>query len=166
MVNLSKWMVLLCNSISSALPDDRLGAGLRLILYRGMGVSFEKRASICGGQYINGSDLYIGSGVFINRNCYFDLSGSVVLSRNVVVGHGVTFITAVHDIGPASRRAGAVRPGSITVKDGAWIGANATILPNVVIGEGAIIAAGALVAADVAPNTIWGGVPARQIKAL
>lgn len=45
-----------------------------------------------------------------------------------------------------------------------WIGAHATILPGVKVGDGAIIAAGAVVTKDVTANTIVGGVPAKEIK--
>ncbi|WP_157663491.1 CatB-related O-acetyltransferase [Gilvibacter sp. SZ-19] len=44
-----------------------------------------------------------------------------------------------------------------------WVGHNALIVGNVNIGNGAIIASGAVVTKDVAPFTIVGGVPARQI---
>jgi acetyltransferase-like isoleucine patch superfamily enzyme len=46
----------------------------------------------------------------------------------------------------------------------AWIGAGATILPGVTVGENAVVAAGAVVTKDVAPNTIVGGNPAKFIK--
>ena len=46
----------------------------------------------------------------------------------------------------------------------AWIGAGATILPGVTIGENAVVAAGAVVSKDVPANTIVGGVPAKGIK--
>lgn len=45
-----------------------------------------------------------------------------------------------------------------------WIGANATILKGVTIGEGAVVAAGAVVTKDVPPFAIVGGVPAKIIK--
>ena len=45
-----------------------------------------------------------------------------------------------------------------------WIGARATILSGIKIGDGAIIAAGAVVTKDVEPYTIVGGVPAKPIK--
>lgn len=45
-----------------------------------------------------------------------------------------------------------------------WVGANATILKGVTIGQGSIIAAGAVVTRDVPPFSIVGGVPAKVIK--
>jgi acetyltransferase-like isoleucine patch superfamily enzyme len=56
--------------------------------------------------------------------------------------------------------------GPIHIKRNAWIGANATILPGVTIGENAIVAAGAVVSKDVPDNTIVGGIPAKIIKAI
>lgn len=50
-----------------------------------------------------------------------------------------------------------------TIKTGATIGANATILPGVVIGEFSFVAAGAVVTHDVLPFTLVSGVPAREI---
>ena len=49
------------------------------------------------------------------------------------------------------------------VKKGASIGANATILPGLTIGENAMIGAGAVVLCDIPPNTTWVGNPARKI---
>ena len=46
----------------------------------------------------------------------------------------------------------------------AWIGAGATVLPGVTVGENAIVAAGAVVTGDVPANAIVGGVPARVIR--
>ena len=46
-----------------------------------------------------------------------------------------------------------------------WIGANATILKGVTVGEGMVVAAGAVVTKDVAPYTIVGGVHAKYIRA-
>lgn len=45
-----------------------------------------------------------------------------------------------------------------------WIGLRAAIVDGVTVGDGAIIGAGAVVVKDIPPYTIWGGVPARQIR--
>lgn len=52
------------------------------------------------------------------------------------------------------------------IKNYALIGMGATVLDNVVVGEGAIVAAGALVLSNtiIEPNTIWAGVPAKFVK--
>ena len=54
--------------------------------------------------------------------------------------------------------------GPIVIGNDVWVGANATILSGVTIGDGAVVAAGALVTKDVPPYSIVGGVPARVIK--
>ena len=54
--------------------------------------------------------------------------------------------------------------GKIHIKRNAWIGAGATILQGVTIGENSIVAAGSVVTMDVPDNTIVGGIPAKVIK--
>ena len=56
--------------------------------------------------------------------------------------------------------------GPIIVHENCFIGVNAVILPGVEIGPNAIIAAGAVVARDVPGDTVFGGVPAKQITTL
>ena len=50
------------------------------------------------------------------------------------------------------------------VERGAKIGANATVLPGVRIGEGALVGAGSVVTRDVPPGAVVAGNPARVIK--
>ena len=52
----------------------------------------------------------------------------------------------------------------ITIEDDVWIGAGSIITDGVTIGRGAVIAAGAVVTRDVAPHTVFGGVPGRVLK--
>ncbi|BBE30775.1 acyltransferase [Tepiditoga spiralis] len=49
-----------------------------------------------------------------------------------------------------------------TIKKGARIGANATLLPGIVIGEDSLIAAGAVVTKNISPRKIYAGVPAKE----
>lgn len=53
---------------------------------------------------------------------------------------------------------------SVKIGNDAWIGARATILEGVTIGDGAIVAAGAIVTKDIPPYAIVGGVPAKIIR--
>lgn len=52
----------------------------------------------------------------------------------------------------------------VTIGNDVWIGYRAIICQGVTIGDGAIIGAGAVVTKDVAPYTIVGGVPAKEIR--
>lgn len=54
--------------------------------------------------------------------------------------------------------------GDIVIGNDVWIGHNATIMLGVTIGDGAIIATNATVVKDVAPYTIVGGNPAKEIR--
>lgn len=155
------------NGLMSLLPDDPLSMRVRGGLVRTLGNSLGQNSRIAGGTFVYGGNLIVGDDCFVARDCYFDLSAEVRLGDNVVVGHGATFITSEHEVGPESRRASnTVTPRAIAVGDGCWIGANATILPGVIIGSGAIVAAGAVVVRSVEPNTLVGGVPARHLKSL
>jgi heptaprenylglycerol acetyltransferase len=54
--------------------------------------------------------------------------------------------------------------GNVTIKKGAFIGMNTTIMPGVTIGEGSVVAAGSVVTKDIEPFTVYGGVPAKKIR--
>jgi acetyltransferase-like isoleucine patch superfamily enzyme len=54
--------------------------------------------------------------------------------------------------------------GRIHIKKNVWIGAGATILPGVTVGENAVVAAGAVVSKDVPDNAIVGGIPAKTVR--
>ena len=156
----------LCNG----LPPYSLGA-LRLHLLRRAGVRIGDGTGIGGGLWVAGGPhpsrrLQIGGSCFVNDGCRFDVTAPIIVQDGVYLGHDVAVITATHAIGDERRRAGAVIGDAVTIGPGAWIGARATILPGVSIGAGAVVAAGAVVVSSVAPHTIVGGVPAREIREL
>jgi acetyltransferase-like isoleucine patch superfamily enzyme len=111
-----------------------------------------------------GRFIQIGKNVFINHACSFLDMGGITIEDNVLIGPKVNLITENHPLDPVDRRALVSKP--IVIKRNAWIGAAATILPGVTIGENSIVAAGAVVAIDVPANTIVGGVPAKVIKSI
>lgn len=111
-----------------------------------------------------GRNITVGRNVFINSGCCFQDQGGIVLGDGVLVGHQVVFATLDHDLDPAHR--GGMFPAPIRVGKNVWIGAHATILKGVTIGDNAVVAAGAVVTKDVPANTVVGGVPARVIKTI
>jgi serine acetyltransferase len=54
--------------------------------------------------------------------------------------------------------------GDIIIGNDVWIGAKATIMSGITIGDGAIIAAGSVVVKDVEPYSMVGGNPAKHLK--
>lgn len=111
-----------------------------------------------------GKNIRFGERVFVNSGCRFQDQGGITIGDDALIGHNVVIATLNHAIDPAQRAA--TEPTPVHIGNSAWVGANATILPGVTIGDGAIVAAGAVVTKDVPPNTIVGGVPARFIRAI
>lgn len=144
---------------------------IRLAIYRLAGLSIGPRTMILGTMDLRGSGpvwrrLRIGSDCQITTPVYFDLNDEICIGNGVAIAHHAVLLTTSHDMAHAERRCGEHRLGKVTLKDGCWVGARATVLPGVTIGEGAVVAAGAVVARDVPPNTLVGGVPARVIRTL
>lgn len=104
--------------------------------------------------------LVIGKYTHVNQGCLFDYRAGIEIGDSVSISHRVMLITGGHDVQSSEFREDD-RP--IRIGDHVWIGAGATVLKGVTIGEGAVIAASAVVTKDVAPFTIVGGVPAREI---
>lgn len=109
-----------------------------------------------------GQNITIGKNVFINSGCCFQDQGGIEIGDNVLIGQQVVIATLNHDLIP-SKRANML-PAPIKIGNGVWIGAHATILAGVTIGDGAVVAAGAVVTKDVPANTVVGGVPAKILK--
>jgi len=153
------------------LGDDFISIILRNQLLRLMGVKVGKNVKILGGSDILGRHMTICDGVCINRGCYLDLTGHLYIADNVGIGHGTTFITAKHEMGPSENRAGhivkgLISGGSIRLEKGSWVAANVTVLSDVTIGEGAVVVTGSMVTKDVEPNVMVSGSPARRVKSL
>lgn len=127
------------------------------------GSPIDKSTRIFPPFYTNfGRFIVLGKNVFINHACSFVDMGGITIEDDVLIGPKVNLITENHPLDPADRQALLLKP--IVIKRNAWIGAAATVLPGVTIGENAVVAAGAVVTTDVPPNTVVGGVPAKFIK--
>lgn len=130
-----------------------------------MGTEIDKTTTIFAPFYTNfGRHISIGKNVFINHACSFLDLGGIIIEDNVLIGPRVNLVTENHPIDPSQRKNLDLK--SIWIKRNAWIGAGATILPGVTIGENSIVAAGAVVNKDVPDNTIVGGIPAKPIRSI
>ena len=111
-----------------------------------------------------GKNMRFGKRVFVNSGCRFQDQGGITIGDDVLIGHNCVIATLNHAMDPEKRAD--MTPAPVRIGNKVWVGANATILPGVTIGDGAIVAAGAVVNKDVEPCTVVGGVPARVLKRL
>lgn len=130
-----------------------------------IGTEIDKNTTIFTPFHTNfGRHIRLGKSVFINHACSFLDLGGITIEDHVLIGPRVNLVTENHPVNPALRKSLDLR--SILIKRNAWIGAGATILPGVTIGENSIVAAGAVVNKDVPDNTIVGGIPAKPIRSI
>ena len=120
------------------LPGAKVGAG----------------CNICDHTFIE-DDVVLGDRVTVK--CGVQLWNGVTLEDDVFVGPNATF---TNDPFPRSRQQQDTVSRTV-VRRGASIGANATILPGITIGERAMVGSGAVVTRDVPPDAIVAGNPAR-----
>jgi UDP-2-acetamido-3-amino-2,3-dideoxy-glucuronate N-acetyltransferase len=116
-----------------------------------------------------GSNCNIGQNVFIDNNAM--VGNGVKIQNNVSVYNGVVLQDDVF-VGPSAVFTNVINPRSFIerksefkptlVQKGASIGANATIICGVTIGQYALVGAGAVVTKNVAPYALVTGNPARQ----
>ena len=111
-----------------------------------------------------GRNIKLGRNVFINSGCCFQDQGGIELGDGCMIGHQVVIATLNHDLMP-ERRASMI-PAKVTLGRNVCVGAHATILPGVTIGDNSVVAAGAVVTKDVPANCVAAGVPARVVKRL
>jgi acetyltransferase-like isoleucine patch superfamily enzyme len=113
--------------------------------------------NVCDHVFIE-NDVSVGSRVTIK--CGVQLWDGVRLEDDVFVGPNVTF---TNDPMPRSRQYLGKYPETF-VRKGASIGANATILPGITIGQYAMVGAGSVVTRSVPPYAVVVGNPARIVR--
>ncbi|MEZ9864929.1 acyltransferase [Vibrio breoganii] len=121
------------------------------------GARIGRDCNICAHTFIE-NDVHINDRVTVKSGVY--LWDGITLEDDVFVGPCVSF---TNDKYPRSKQYSQLTP-RILVKKNASIGANATILPGISIGEKALIGAGAVVTHDVPDNAVVIGNPAKIIR--
>ena len=109
---------------------------------------------------VRGNSVKIGRNVVIMNNALMMAAGGITIDDDVMVAANAQLISNNHDL--HDHQILTCKP--VHLKRNCWIGAGATILPGVTVGENAVVAAAAVVTRDVEANTVVGGNPARLIK--
>ena len=114
---------------------------------------------------LNGAALdkvKIGNNVFINSNLLAMARGGITIEDNAMIAANVQLISNNHD--PYDLCTLTCKP--VLIREYAWVGAGATILPGVCIGRHAIVGAGSVVTKDVPDYAVAVGNPAKVRKML
>jgi len=129
----------------------------------------------------NGGEITVGENSYVGENSRIWSANSIQIDDNVLISHGVNIMdNNGHELNHLERSASFKKlmdlghPKSkinvlsepIHIESYAWINFNAVIQKGVHVGKGAIVAPGSVVTSNVAPFTLVGGVPAREIRKL
>ena len=159
--------------LAAAFPTARIAATAEIRspdrLQLGPDVVIDSGAMLhCGGMDWSPDDagITIGARSYVGPNSVLFGAGGIELGDAVLVSPGVTITSHQHTFGDreVDIRDQSLQFARVVVERNVWIGANATVLPGVRLGEGSIVGAGAVVTSDVAPGTLVLGVPARVIR--
>jgi putative colanic acid biosynthesis acetyltransferase WcaF len=105
--------------------------------------------------------LSIGDYAWIGEHVWIDNLDQVTIGDHACISQGAMFLTGNHDYSKSSFDL-IVKP--ITVEEGAWIGAKATVTQGVVIGSHSLLTVGSIASKDLPRYSICKGNPAEKIK--
>lgn len=109
--------------------------------------------------------LHVGDNVHINSNALLRAEGGLHIGDNVHISKNLVVYTMNHNYhGDCLPYDAGLLKKPVRIEDNVWIGMNVVVAPGVTIGEGAIIGMGCVVAKDVAPLSIVGSAPQRELK--
>ncbi len=124
--------------------------GRKVHLYEGVRIDLHSRAA----------RVSIGALTFINRRSEIIAVDSVSIGERCAISWDVSITdTDGHQLSHVD-----TSTAPVTIGNHVWIGARATILKGVTIGDGAVIAAGSIVTRDVPAHTLVAGAPAKVVR--
>lgn len=141
--------------------------GIRYILLKSIAKSCGDAVAVYSNTYLlNPQNMELGSNVTIQPMTYIEASGGVSIGSDTSIAHGVSIMSETHNTDereiPFKCQGMTYKP--VTIGEDVWIGAKATILAGITIGNKAIIGANSVVTKDVPDYAIVVGAPAKIIK--
>jgi acetyltransferase-like isoleucine patch superfamily enzyme len=136
---------------------------------------FDDTADFRPGAYAVGcSRISVGKRVVIRPGSQLHAASvepgvNILIEDDVLIGSGVHIYVSNHnyedpDLLISAQGHSPAKP--VVLKKGCWLGANAIILPGVVVGENSVVAAGAVVTRSVPERVVVAGCPAKVIKTI
>ena len=111
--------------------------------------------------------IEIGDGTSIVGDCVLSAARSIRLGKRVLFARNVYVADHMHrydDMNHAVLDQGITRIGPVEICDGAWLGQNVVIGPNVRVGIGSVVGANSVVLSDVPDFSVAVGAPARVVR--
>lgn len=160
------------------LPPLRVGSNVMIgtgaIVYRGAEIEDQvlladscqvRERSRIGLETIIGRSVTVENQCRVGSRCKIETNAYITaystIEDDCFVAPMVTF-TNDRFLGRTKKRFGSFKGAHL--KRGSRVGANATLLPGITLGEDSLVAAGAIVTKDVAPKVLVMGCPAREIR--
>lgn len=131
----------------------------KLLGVHALGENYRFSSHTLVGSYDN---IYLHENSEINTGCFLLAKDRIEIGRNSTLAYRVCILTSANPNGPLNKLSelypAIQKP--VIIGDNVWIGANATILPGVTIGDNSVVAAGAVVNTDVPSGVLVAGNPA------
>ncbi len=106
-------------------------------------------------------NLDIGSHVWIGENVWIDNLVNITIGDNVCISQGAMLLTGNHNY--SSKNFDLICK-SITLEEGVWIGAKSVVCPGVLCKSHSVLTVGSVATKDLAPYSIYQGVPALLMR--
>jgi acetyltransferase-like isoleucine patch superfamily enzyme len=154
--------------ISRWLPPTRCFSLKRLLLKMAGAAIGENVRCVSSSSFLLTGPLSIGCNTWVGHEVLIvGGNASISIGANCDIAPRVTLVSGSHQVNPDGPHvAGEGYSLPISIGDGSWICAGATILGGTTIGERSIVAAGAVVKGDFPSGALIGGVPARVLRSI
>lgn len=111
-----------------------------------------------------GRHVHFGSHIYTNFNLTLVDDTHIYVGDYTQIGPNVVLATAGHPILPELRKKGYQYNAPIRIGRNCWLGANASVMPGVTIGDNTVVGAGSVVTRDLPSNVVAVGNPCRVLR--
>lgn len=105
--------------------------------------------------------LFLGNNVWIGENVWIDNLADVYIGDNVCISQGGMLLCGNHDY---RSEAFDLKTAMITLEEGVWVCARATVCPGVVMHTHSVLGVGSVATKDVPPGMVCAGMPAVPVR--
>ncbi|MAE75631.1 MAG: hypothetical protein CMJ85_02030 [Planctomycetes bacterium] len=116
-----------------------------------------------GGAMDPEAELVMGGHGFVGEHAHLNPCRRLVVGDEVVISRSAVIMT--HSFGSSALAGYAARFAGVTIGDGCQVGIGATLFPGVEMGRGSILLSGSSLVTAMPEYRLWGGVPAKDLKA-